>query len=435
MKLNEFVASFFGALEAQGIRFCILRNYEGLPQSNIGRDIDVLIADQDADTAFDILKSVCRVRITGYIKRSYVRAIFIEGVELSDQRALEIDLVTRFAWKGLDYIDVDDVLASTLVPLGKPSYIRVPQSVHEAIISFFSSFLLCGFIKERYADQVRGTFAAHRDTIAQLLTSRFGKYEVGRLISCIIQRDDPGALALLPILKRNLIRNAVRKNLLGSALDVSRHIIMEISVRYSSRTRYRICLLGPDGAGKSTLLEEATPILASLCSELQVKHLKPTLFGRSRIAARGVVTEPHKLPNRGVLCSTIKIFTWLLEARVSALLSPSKSFTIEIYDRYFFDILVDPRRYRYGGSMQAARLVSSLIPAPDLIVILDAPAEVVQKRKQEVSRAETERQLMEYRALAKSLRNAALVDASQPINIITEEFVDLAVHSMSRRCL
>ena len=85
-----------------------------------------------------------------------------------------------------------------------------------------------------------------------------------------------------------------------------------------------------------------------------------------------------------------------------------------IFDRYFHDLLVDPRRYRYGAPLWLAHAVGWLVPKPDLWVILDAPADVLQARSQDVSASETARQLDGYRALARNFPEAVVVDATLP---------------------
>lgn len=85
-----------------------------------------------------------------------------------------------------------------------------------------------------------------------------------------------------------------------------------------------------------------------------------------------------------------------------------------VFDRYYHDLLVDPRRYRYGGPMWLVRWIGKLIPKPDLWVLLDAPPHVLQARKQEVTPQETARQREAYLDLANKLPNFHVVDASQP---------------------
>ena len=48
------------------------------------------------------------------------------------------------------------------------------------------------------------------------------------------------------------------------------------------------------------------------------------------------------------------------------------------------------------------------------MLLLDAPSEVLQSRKQEVAPAETERQRRAYRELVQGLSNGLVLDATQP---------------------
>jgi thymidylate kinase len=85
-----------------------------------------------------------------------------------------------------------------------------------------------------------------------------------------------------------------------------------------------------------------------------------------------------------------------------------------LIDRYYYDFFVDQRRYRLSVPPFVVRLGHFFLKKPDLVVLLDAPAEVLQARKQEVPLAETERQRQAYLALVKGLHNGRVVDATQP---------------------
>jgi len=74
----------------------------------------------------------------------------------------------------------------------------------------------------------------------------------------------------------------------------------------------------------------------------------------------------------------------------------------------------DPRRDRYGAPMWMARLVGRLIPQPGMYLVLDAPAEILQQRKQEVSFVASKHQRLAYLRLASSIPNAVVIDASEP---------------------
>ena len=69
------------------------------------------------------------------------------------------------------------------------------------------------------------------------------------------------------------------------------------------------------------------------------------------------------------------------------------------FDRYFHDVLVDSLRYRYGGPAWYAAFLCRLLPEPDLVILLDADADLIFARKSELSRAEIQRQRAAYRQL------------------------------------
>ena len=94
-----------------------------------------------------------------------------------------------------------------------------------------------------------------------------------------------------------------------------------------------------------------------------------------------------------------------------------------LFDRYFSDCLVDPKRYRLPASCPGmAELVARLLPKPDLIVVLDAPATVLQQRKCEVTPAESERQRKDYlMRLASETPNVVVVEAARPLVDVVED--------------
>jgi thymidylate kinase len=62
-----------------------------------------------------------------------------------------------------------------------------------------------------------------------------------------------------------------------------------------------------------------------------------------------------------------------------------------------------------------------LVPQPRLWILLDAPAEVLQARKQEVPLEETSRQCAAYRAFVRSRRDFVIVDAAQSLDLVVAD--------------
>jgi thymidylate kinase len=146
-----------------------------------------------------------------------------------------------------------------------------------------------------------------------------------------------------------------------------------------------------------------------------MRHLKPRMVAQLRGQPVVIVVDPHGKPPRGALLSAVKIVVWLMEEWYEQLFHEANG-TLMICDRYYHDLLIDPKRYRFGAPLWMAALVGKLMPQPKLWILLDAPAEVLQARKQEVPLEETARQCEAYQAFVGKLRQGAIVDASQPLD-------------------
>jgi thymidylate kinase len=174
-------------------------------------------------------------------------------------------------------------------------------------------------------------------------------------------------------------------------------------------------ILGPDGAGKSSVIQGLLAKLNVAGQAVTMRHLKPRIIMKRRGEEVVIVINPHGKPPRSAVTSIAKIFVWLVEEWYANFFLEKKE-TIIICDRYYHDLLVDPLRYRYGGPMWTARLIARLMPQPRLWVLLDASAEVLQARKQEVPIEETLRQRRAYLDFVSKQPQHRIVDTSQPLD-------------------
>jgi hypothetical protein len=148
---------------------------------------------------------------------------------------------------------------------------------------------------------------------------------------------------------------------------------------------------------------------------LKMRHLKPRMVAQLRGQQITIVFDPHGKPPRGTFLSLVKIVVWLGEEWYASVFHEEKG-ALLICDRYYHDLLVDPKRYRFGAPLWIARLIGRLMPQPMLWILLNAPAEVLQARKQEVAPEETARQCKAYLEFIHKQRKHVVVDASQPLD-------------------
>lgn len=181
-----------------------------------------------------------------------------------------------------------------------------------------------------------------------------------------------------------------------------------------------ITVLGVDGSGKSTMLAELEKALATpTCSGLFVLHRRPQLVYRTATASREGSIEHYGKAPHGRFLSAIKLaamwLDWLVGYFVLIRRRREQGILV-VADRHsLLDILVDPLRYRYGGSPRWVETAVRLLPMPDAVLLLDAPTAVLQSRKQELSVAQTAQLRQNYLKLVQAYPSGSVVDASQPV--------------------
>lgn len=170
-----------------------------------------------------------------------------------------------------------------------------------------------------------------------------------------------------------------------------------------------VVFLGPDGAGKSTVLELVQARLEARGTDFTYRHFAPGFLKRYRPKGSGKVNINHRHDAQyGTVLKFVKLSLMLFEFRIG-LLRLRQKHGILLFDRYIHDVLVDPRRYRMECLRWWMVWMLKAAPNPDLLIILSAPADVIQARKQEVGPDETARQLAAYEALAGILPNTFIV--------------------------
>jgi thymidylate kinase len=100
---------------------------------------------------------------------------------------------------------------------------------------------------------------------------------------------------------------------------------------------------------------------------------------------------------------------------------------VVVFDRHFY---VDYHAYDVEGEGRSwsqrlhGTVLGRLYPRPDLVIYLDAPGEVLLARKGEGSIEALERRRDEYRAIAAHVPAFVEVDATAPIDVVTDRVAD-----------
>ncbi len=198
--------------------------------------------------------------------------------------------------------------------------------------------------------------------------------------------------------------------------------------RFKEKPSLSICFLGPDGSGKSTLIKGI--MAKNIFINNYYYHLKPLKKSNRKTST---VTNPHGDKPYSYFKSFFKLIFLIFQFNYGWLknIFPLKfKSSLIIFDRYFDDIIVDHRRYRYKGGVKLAKFARHFIQKPEIYFVLVTDPIIIQSRKKEVEFFELDRQISEYNGLVDNNRYL-LVDASKNPHELIIDISKIIIEAMS----
>ena len=218
---------------------------------------------------------------------------------------------------------------------------------------------------------------------------------------------------------------------------------------------FTVSLIGPDGAGKTTVaraLQQELPmpvryLYMGVSADSSNRLLPTTRIVRAVKRARGAPPDTAGPPDPSTLFKPrpkgalkraaasakagLRLANRLAEewSRQYVAWRHVRQGTVVVFDRHFF---FDYYSYDVAGGTGrplSRRLHGFLLahayPKPDLVIYLDAPPEVLLARKGEGTIETLARRRDEYLSLADVAEHFAVVDASQPLEVVTSQVAAL----------
>lgn len=399
---GEFLRQLLRQLEERRISPCVLRNYAGFPESNIGNDVDFMIHAHQLPAAIRAVQSISGVRIVGYNEQFHVAMMFLDGVSaVPGRHAFQVDFIRSFTWKGLPYLTTEEIIASAGSRNQGEITFLAPSPVHEAVISLLSNLVISGFVKERYFTDARKVL---RDSTAEaiaILRPAFGQRAAAQVVESLVEGNRDKVLACIGPLRSALaVRSFLRKPL-PSLFAVARHCAIVLGVRHCARTLETIRIVSSDASLRMQAADALIPALRYLAPEVEHEN------DRKR----------DELPQE--CFSTAGLLRWLC-GQWRRQFSGRKNLTLRISSTPLLNLFVSPESCGYRGPRWIASLAMRLLPPADLWILLEP-------------HTKSDPSLVKYQAWVRSQKRSIELNAPMPGEEIISRMREAIVRVLAQR--
>lgn len=419
--MQNLVDRIIRLLDDAGIPYCFLRNRALVPDGLLGwTDVDIFLP---ASTTFDQLVSLFAPLMPaqiGPLRPGQIKFFLPVGTMY-----LLADIVCgRLDRHGVTYIDDQELLAGRRDDRG----IMVAAPIHQAFNVWLTKLLWLREVPCRYHTFIANAVKDDPVTFHRLATRAFGESLANRMMDLALTDRVGESNVLAEPCKRALWREAFRRDPVGTLRDSVNDVRYAVQ-RLIDPAGFEVALLGPDGVGKSSLAtylstrpRRETPF-KSVMHQQTYRPVLPRLSTMARtltrrpLPARANPLDPHGAPPLNPVAWLARYGYYTVDQWL-ALLDLRRQMAsghLVIKDRHWIELGVDPRRYRYAGPRFLPRLLSRMVPQPELVIVLDAPTETIQARKQELTAGDIDALKREYLRLLGKVRHGYLVDADQPL--------------------
>lgn len=395
-----FIRNFFKQIKDR--KYAMLKfihaSVEDIPEYS---DLDILVMKEDLPSYLNILN-----RQKGLLKTKVHPKSYMTTVELyfEDQSYVSLDLIHAFRRKSIDYLEPKKILRSAQTT---SEGIRVPEKRFCFEYTWLFYTLNGASMPQRYVQYYSQLEHIARGQILNHFHSSFGVRCDG--LEQLFAYKSKHHTSVLQSLNRVSVNSVLNKfsKLLVYAADTFRDTI--------SRKGIMITLTGVDGAGKSTIIAELQQLLQEKFRKkvVVVRH-RPSLFpilsawkhGKEKAEQISVSNLPRTGTNRSTVSSVFRFayyYTDYLFGQFYIYFRYNlRGYTV-LYDRYYFDFIVDGRRSNIHLNEKVTRSLYRLLIKPKVNILLFAPVDDILRRKQELN-AEAIRDLTNgYRHLFEKL--------------------------------
>ena len=376
----ELLTEFFGYLNAN-CGYAVLRNFEGLPEKNNSRDIDIIIertAYRKNKKNLIALLEKNEWKIITYLNSDRVDTWVCGCIDnYSNTEIVQFDFFFNTSLFGIRLLNAKEFLANREFN-GKIYHVNKEYE-------FLDKYMYDRAVGAEYPEKYKHVkeAVAESSLVKEKLKKVFGtksiedcdKRSAKRMLLCAAMHNPIATLAHFCAFEYHRIKNYL-----------------------CSHTGFSIGFTGPDGSGKTTVIDTILERIAPVFGDAhKYYHFRPTLFGNLGEVAHSAgvkkevdrnYSDPHRGKKTGKASSFLRLCYYSIDYVIGYFVKVKSVIRITrlvIFDRYYTDIICDSRRSRIYLSPKFLYWWGKLfIPTLDYNILLTASSKTILARKREL---------------------------------------------------
>lgn len=452
---NETCANIFSECVKQfkenDIKYFVLRNYQKLPEQNIGKDVDIIVEPKKLKEAKKILKNIyAQNDVKYYDEAMFDRLHCTHGMGIENQTGIHIDLIGGYLVRGYEIYTFEELYDHTK---WYNDFCVLDEFFDGIMLLIYKQF---GYgkpkFKEEYRESIYDTYNKYPNEFEDELARVTSKELSEKIIECIKDKDFDAVIKNAGELNKQLKKYAKKKAFFKTLARRIRFLWGRLNravFRYRKYTR-AFAVLAPDGTGKTTfleaLIEELNYFYVSGVNDgkFHVYHFRPTVLPNlGEVGEKAGVmeqdkdwTNPHRNKPANPLSSLIRIAYYTMDYIIGWQKCVRKDVHYDrfsIFDRYSYDFIVDPLRTKLGLPKWVRKFFVRLTPQPKIVFVLQADPDTIYSRKQELTKEEITRQLKVYSELASSHKRFKVISAEQTPEAMAKEALKIILEQYAEK--
>lgn len=463
-KMGTFLRHLFDDLNSKGIQYCVLRNYEALPDFTT-HDVDLMVKLEAIDLTINTVLELAKTsgwRIIRLNERFQFLSVYLLWPEMKDnaERAvLKIDIWWGDTqWKAVPTISSEKVLQTARMFRG----FKAASLGAEAAVVLAKEYLQFGKMGNK-EKEFRNKELFHRaiesepKLFVDTLELGFGKELATQMVEHIATSDWEWFDQQYRRIQLSVVIRSLRRRPLMQVFDWLYFLRAHFRDKVIFPSGLFVAFCGPDGSGKTTISKKLeTEIVTSLSEIFPVVHHRHGRFGfipdlkaiynwfgrhlglpeRRKLSVENAVKMLDE-PPFSVLRSSLYLAYYSIDyflGHFMLLRARAAGHTV-LFDRYYYDYLVHKTYERIPVSIRKA--IFSFYPQPQLIIFLSGNAEVIHRRKPELVPKQIDTQQAIFAQIIHRTKNGHICESDSTLEetqmcVLNKLFDYLEQHSFKK---